>query len=68
MKIKEKKLHYIAAKFILGENVSIKINGEDAQLTVLHDLLNVSRSLKESLDNRNDIDTISKLIHKFIKL
>ena len=62
MKIKEKKLHYIAAKFILGENVSIKINGEDAQLTVLHDLLNVSRSLKESLEKGTEMS--SKIIQQ----
>lgn len=64
MKSKEKILHYIGAKFILGESVSMKINGEEAQLAVFGDLLQVSKSLKECLDISRDINTISQLIDK----
>lgn len=64
MKNKEKILHYVGAKFILGESVSFKLNGEEAQLAVFSDLLQVSKSLKECLDNSRDIDTITQLIDK----
>ena len=61
---KEKLLHYVGAKFILGETVSFKLNGEEAQLAAFSDLLRVSKSLKECLDSGKDIDTISQLIDK----
>ena len=64
MKEKEKMLHYFAAKYILGENFSAKINGEEAQLAVLSDLLKVSKNLKECLDQNADIALISELIDK----
>ena len=64
MKSKEKILHYVGAKFILGESVSFKLNGEEAQLAVFSDLLQVSKSLKECLDNTGNIDTITQLIDK----
>ena len=64
MKSKEKILHYVGAKFILGEAVSFKLNGEEAQLAVFGDLLQVSKSLKECLDNTGNIDTITQLIDK----
>lgn len=64
MKSKEKMLHYFAAKYILGESFSAKINGEEAQLAVLSDLLKVSRALKECLDESADIEVISNLIDK----
>ena len=65
MKSKEKMLHYAAAKYILGENFSIRINGEESQLAVLCDLLKVSKELKESLDSKNiDIEKITKLVHE----
>ena len=64
MKSKEKILHYVGAKFILGESVSFKLNGEEAQLAVFSDLLQVSKSLKECLDNTDNIDTITQLIDK----
>lgn len=64
MQNKEKILHYVGAKFILGESVSFKLNGEEAQLVVFSDLLQVSKSLKECLDKSRDIDTISQLIDK----
>ena len=64
MKNKEKILHYVGAKFILGESVSFKLNGEEAQLAVFSDLLQVSKSLKECLDNSKDINTITQLIDK----
>ena len=64
MKAKEKMLHYFAAKYILGESFSAKINGEEAQLAVLSDLLKVSKTLKECLDQNADIELITSLIDK----
>ena len=64
MNNKEKILHYVGAKYILGESVSLKLNGEEAQLVVFSDLLKVSKSLKECLENTSDINTITQLIDK----
>jgi hypothetical protein len=65
---KEKMLHYIAAKYILGENVNVSINANDAQIDCLYSLLNVSKKLKETLDEQRDFDKIKVLVKQKNKL
>jgi len=65
---KEDMLHYIAAKFILGEEVNVSINANDAQIDCLYELLNVSKSLKETLDEQRDFDKIKVLVKQKKKL
>ena len=65
---KEDKLHYIAAKYILGENINVSINANDAQIDCLYELLNVSKKLKETLDEQKDFDKIKILVKQKNKL
>jgi hypothetical protein len=65
---KEKTLHYIAAKYILGENIDVSINANDAQIDCLYELLNVSKCLKETLDKQEDFDKIKVLVKQKKKL
>lgn len=62
IKEKESVLHSIAAKFIMGEDVEIEINGEKPQLDVLKELLEVSRKLKLQLDSGDKIENISETL------
>ena len=62
IKEKESVLHSIAAKFIMGEDVEIEINGEKPQLDVLKELLEVSRKLKLKLDSGDKIENISETL------
>jgi hypothetical protein len=64
MKKKEYILHNIAAKYILGEDVSVELSGKGPELELLHNLLIVSKELKESLDNGKDISIISSLLEE----
>ena len=59
---KEKMLHYIAAKYILGEDVNVSINANDAQIDCLHELLETSKKLKDALDEQVDFDKIKILV------
>lgn len=65
---KENMLHYIAAKYILGEDINVSINANDAQIDCLHELLNVSKKLKETLDEQNDFDKVKILVKQKKKL
>jgi len=64
MNEKEYILHNIAAKYILNETVDIELKGKPAEIDCLFDLLEVSKSLKESLDKNESIDKISNLLEK----
>ena len=64
MKKKEYILHNIAAKYILGEDVSVELSGKGPEIELLHNLLIVSKELKESLDNEKDISIISSLLEE----
>ena len=64
MKKKEYILHNIAAKYILGEDVNVELSGKGPELELLHNLLVVSKELKESLDNEKDISIISSLLEE----
>tara|TARA_B100000085_G_C18560215_1_gene519208 strand:- start:2223 stop:2474 length:252 start_codon:yes stop_codon:yes gene_type:complete len=53
---KEKLLHYIAAQYIVGEDINVSINANDAQIDCLYELLNVSKKLKDALDEQTDYE------------
>jgi len=59
---KENMLHHVAAKYILGEDVNVSINANDAQIDCLYELLNISKQLKETLDEQKDFDKIKILV------
>lgn len=65
---KENMLHYIAAKYIIGEDIDVSINANDAQIDCLYELLNVSKELKETLDEQKDFDKIKILVKQKKKL
>lgn len=62
MKNKELFLHNIAAKFIIGENLDLELEGKDVEIDTFYNLLVTSRKLKEALDNNHSIETISRLL------
>jgi hypothetical protein len=64
MKKRELLLHNIAARFIVGENIDLELEGNPKELHSLYELLLVSRELKKSLDEGKDIDKISKLLEE----
>tara|TARA_B100000427_G_scaffold278656_1_gene248511 strand:+ start:1963 stop:2217 length:255 start_codon:yes stop_codon:yes gene_type:complete len=61
---RELALHKAAAKYIMGESLNIKIKGKDAKIKCLSNLLEVSRLLKNKLDEGTDINGIASLIDK----
>ena len=61
---KELFLHNVAAKYIVGENVEVELDGSYAELVCLKELLDVSRDLKRSLDENASLDNIIDLMQK----
>jgi len=60
---KEKFLHKIAAKFIMGENFNIELEGNELELQTLYELLTVSKQLRQALNESNpDLSQITLLI------
>tara|TARA_B100000131_G_C18010057_1_gene570092 strand:+ start:23 stop:271 length:249 start_codon:yes stop_codon:yes gene_type:complete len=59
---KEKLLHHIAAKFIMEENIDIELGGNLAEMQCLQQLLEVSKLLKESLDNNDPYKKIVAIL------
>ena len=59
---KEKLLHSIAAKYIMNKEIDIELGGNLAEMKCLKELLEVSKSLKESLDNNDSYDKIINII------
>ncbi len=61
-------LHNIAARYIMGENVDLELDGSYAELLCLKELLEVSKDLKKALDENKSLDTIIDLMEskKFI--
>ena len=57
-KSKEKLIHYIAAKYIMGESVNVSINANNSQIDWLYELLEVSKKLKLALDEQKDLDKV----------
>ena len=62
MNQKEIMLHKIAAKYIVNEDVDVELSGNYAEVKCLKQLLEVSRSLKESLDNNDDFNKIIAIL------
>ena len=61
---KELFLHNIAAKYIIGENVEVELDGNYAELVCLKELLDISKELKISLDECNSLDIIIEIMQK----
>ena len=61
---KELFLHSIAAKYIIGENVNVELDGRYAELVCLKELLDVSKELKAALDENVSLDKIINLMHE----
>ena len=53
---KEELLHKIAASYIMGENINVSINANSAQIDCLQELLEISKKLKEVLDEQQDYE------------
>jgi hypothetical protein len=62
MNNKDLMLHKIAAKYIINEDVDVELNGSYAELLCLKELLDVSKELKESLENDVSLDNILKIL------
>jgi len=59
---KQQMIHYIAAKYIIGENINVSIDANAAQIDCLYELLEISKKLKETLDEQKDFDKVRVLI------
>ena len=59
---KEKLLHHVAAKFIMEEDIDIELGGNLAEMQCLQQLLEVSKSLKESLDSNDSFKKIVAIL------
>ncbi len=57
-------LHNIAAKYITNEEIDIELNGKQAELSCLKELLDISKKLKEDLDNDLPFNEIIKVIEE----
>ena len=68
LNIKENVLHQVAARYIVGKDIKIEINGSKIQLECFENLLNVSRELKETLDRQKNLDKVVKLMEEKKKL
>jgi len=62
-------IHNIASKYILGENINIEIKGNKQQLQTLNELLDISKLLYNSLQNKNiPLSKIMNLVEQKKKL
>lgn len=57
-------LHNIAAKYILGENIDVELEGKNAEIDALFKLLEVSKELRQELIEENNLEIISKLLEE----
>lgn len=64
MNKKELLLHNIAAKYILGENVDIELEGKTAEINALISLLETSKELRNALIKEEKLEKISLLLEK----
>lgn len=62
MNNKELMLHKIAAKYIINEDIDIELNGSYAELLCLKELLDVSKQLKESLEDNSSLEKILNIL------
>ena len=76
MNKREKLLHKIAAKYISNESIDVELTGASAEMDCLLELLNVSKKLKNVLDDDNKsleeayavIEEKKEITQKFINL
>jgi hypothetical protein len=60
---KEKLLHNVAAKFIIGENIDFELEGNELEIKTLHELLVISKNLRQALNESNpDLSQIELLL------
>ncbi len=64
MNVKEKSLHVIAAKYILGENIQKKISGKSYKINTFMELLETSKKLYNLLKEEKNLDEVSILLDK----
>ncbi len=65
MKKHDKLIHTVASKYIIGENVNIEIKGNKQQLHKLSELLDISKHLFSSLQEKNtSLEDIMTLIEQ----
>ena len=64
MNIKSHALHHIAANYIAGKNLNVKIKGNKLQTECFNSLLEVSKKLKICLDEQIDIDKAQSLLEQ----
>lgn len=69
MKKQDNLIHNAASKYILGESINIEINGKKEQLSCLNNLIDVSKKLYESLNDKStQLNEIMKIIEEKNKL
>ena len=52
-KEKDNFIHHITSKFIIGENLSYKIKGSKEQLSVLKEMMDISKELYQKIHDDN---------------
>ncbi len=63
LKNNEKLLHNIAAKYIVGENINVELEGSAAEIECLFELLEVSKLLKTALnDKKTSLEEIQVIL------
>ena len=62
MNRKEKELHIIAAKYILGEDITTRISGKSYKIDSFVELLETSKELYTLLKEEKDLTRVSELM------
>ena len=62
MNRKEKELHIIAAKYILGEDITTRISGKSYKIDSFVELLETSKELYSLLKEEKDLTRVTKLM------
>lgn len=62
MNRKEKELHVIAAKYILGEDITTRISGKSYKIDSFVELLETSKELYNLLKEEKDLTRVSELM------
>lgn len=62
MNRKEKELHIIAAKYILGEDITTRISGKSYKIDSFVELLETSKKLYNLLKEEKNLDKVTELM------
>jgi len=62
MNRKEKELHIIAAKYILGEDITTRISGKSYKIDSFVELLETSKELYSLLKEEKDLTRVTELM------